>query len=155
MSVSARWPSRTVTELLHYRAEHDPDRVAYRFLDYGAAGDPVVSEISYGDLDRGARDAAAAVAAAGRRGDRVMLLCSPGLSYIVHLYGCMYAGMIAVPAFPPGATRSYERIDAIARDCGATIVLSDTGDTAREDADAAASSGSVLARARWLSVEDS
>src|SRR5712664_4170701 len=63
--------------------------------------------------------------------------------------------MIEVPAFPPGAARSYERIDAIARDCGATIVLSDTGDTAREDADAAASSGSVLARARWLSVEDS
>ncbi|HEX9354418.1 MAG TPA: AMP-binding protein, partial [Streptosporangiaceae bacterium] len=155
MPVSTRWPPRTVTELLRYRAEHDPDRVAYRFLDYGAASDPVVSEISYGDLDRGARAAAAALATSGRRGGRVLFLCSPGLPYIVHFYGCLYAGMIAVPAFPPGATRNYERIDAIARDCGATIVLTDTGETAREDADAAAGSGSVLGRARWLSVEDS
>jgi acyl transferase domain-containing protein/acyl-CoA synthetase (AMP-forming)/AMP-acid ligase II len=155
MPVSTRWPPRTVTELLRYRAEHDPNRVAFRFLDYGAASDPVVSEISYGDLDRAARDAAAAIAAAGRRGDRVLLLCSPGLPYIIHFYGCLYAGMIAVPAYPPGAKRNYERIDAIARDCGATIVLTDTGDKALAGADAAAASGSVLAGARWLSVEDS
>jgi acyl-CoA synthetase (AMP-forming)/AMP-acid ligase II/acyl carrier protein len=155
MPASVRWPPPTVTELLRYRAEHDPDRVAYRFLDYGADSDPVVSEISYGDLDRKARDAAAAVAAAGTRGDRVMILCSPGLPYIVHFFGCLYAGMIAVPAFPPGPMQSYERIDAIARDCGATVVLTDTADTARRDAEAGAECGSVLAHTRWLSAEDS
>src|SRR5260370_7466996 len=101
MSVSARWPPRTVNELLRYRAEHDPDRVAYRFLDYGAADDPVVSEISYGDLDRGARAAAAAMAAAGTRGDRVMGLCSPALPYIVPFSPCFYAPPLPLLPFPP------------------------------------------------------
>jgi hypothetical protein len=49
-----------------------------------------------------------------------------------------------------GAAGSYERLDAMARDCGATIVLSDTGDTARRDADATAGCGSVLASALSL-----
>src|SRR5258708_39793550 len=126
--------------------------MAYRFADYGESGHPVVSEISYGNLARGARAAAMAVAAVGTRGDRVMVLCSPGLPFIVNLYGCLYAGMIAVPAFPPGPTRNYERLDAIARDCGATIVVSDTPDTTRQDADAAAGCGSIPAGARSLSA---
>jgi rifamycin polyketide synthase modules 1, 2 and 3 len=150
MAVSAR----TLDELLRYRAEHDPDRVAYRFVDYGEAGESVVSEISYGELDRRARASAVAMATAGTSGDRVMVACSPGLPYIAALYGCLYAGMIAVPASPPGPTRNFERLDAIARDCGATIVVSDTSDTARRDAAAAAACGSPLTGARWLSAQD-
>jgi acyl-CoA synthetase (AMP-forming)/AMP-acid ligase II len=63
--------------------------------------------------------------------------------------------MIAVPAFPPGSTRNFDRIDAIARDCDATIVLADGADMAGTDRGLSAESGSALARARWLAAEDS
>ncbi len=146
---------QTVSALLDHRSEYQPDRVAYRFLDYGASSDPEVSEVTYAELDRRARNAAAALAEVGRLGDRVLIMCSPGLPYIIHFYGCLYAGMIAVPAFLPGATRNYERIDAIARDSAAAVVVADGSDAAAAARGLSAGTGSALASARWLAVEDS
>lgn len=143
---------QTVTALLSHRAQNQPDRIAYRFLDYTSAGDPEVREVSYRELDRRVRDSAAAISAAGRPGDRVLILCSPGLAYIVNFYGCLYAGMIAVPAFAPSSTRKHDRVGTIARDCGATIVVADSTDG---DRNGYAGLEPILARASWLAVGDS
>ena len=43
-------------------------------------------------------------------GDRVLLLYPTGLSYIAAFFGCLYAGVVAVPAYPPTRSRSLSRL---------------------------------------------
>lgn len=57
-------------------------------------------------------------------GDRAILLYPSGLDYIVAFFACLYAGVIAVPAFPPNARkRDWGRIDAIFENANPALVL--------------------------------
>ena len=57
-------------------------------------------------------------------GDRAILLYPSGLDYIIAFFACLYAGVIAVPAFPPGARkRDWGRIDAIFNNAAPTAIL--------------------------------
>lgn len=57
-----------------------------------------------------------------RPGQRALILYPPGLDYITTFYACIYAGVIAVPAYPPDS-RNSDRIAAIIRDCDPAVVL--------------------------------
>ncbi|WP_373558719.1 fatty acyl-AMP ligase [Streptomyces sp. WZ.A104] len=120
--------------LLRERALLRPDAVAYRFV----ADDESAEEITYGELDERARAVAAAVLAADRgRTGPALLLFAPGLDYLAGLFGCFYAGVPAVPAFPPDASRlsrTLPRLAAIIEDAGADVVLT-TSDLAALMAD--------------------
>src|SRR3989442_1499224 len=87
-----------LVELLRDHAERSPDRVILRFL-----GDREEDELclTYGDLDARARAIAARLQALGAAGDRALLLHPPGADYVAALLGCFYAGVVAVPAYPP------------------------------------------------------
>ena len=39
----------------------------------------------------------------GRAGQRALLCYPPGVEFLVGLFGCLYAGTIAVPLYPPCA----------------------------------------------------
>ncbi|MGH8611323.1 MAG: fatty acyl-AMP ligase, partial [Gammaproteobacteria bacterium] len=113
----------TLVELLRWRAFHQPERPAYAFLT-----DEEQREVhlTYADLDRKARALAAMLLDLRRTGERALLLHPPGLDYIVALFGCLYAKVIAVPAYPPHPARigrTLPRLKAIAKDAGATLVL--------------------------------
>lgn len=59
-------------------------------------------------------------------GKPVLLLLPPGLDYIAAFFGCLYAGALAVPAYPPNRARSGQtltRLAAVAQDSGATHAL--------------------------------
>ncbi|MEB3358054.1 MAG: beta-ketoacyl synthase N-terminal-like domain-containing protein [Synechococcales bacterium] len=56
-------------------------------------------------------------------GERVLLLLPPSLDYIVAFFGCLCAGAIAVPAYPPHPNRSVSRLRAITKDSQPTVVL--------------------------------
>jgi amino acid adenylation domain-containing protein/non-ribosomal peptide synthase protein (TIGR01720 family) len=109
-----------MVELLRTRAGEHPQRQAYLFL---ADGEREEASLTYGELDREARAIAAALQAEGAAGERVLLLYPPGLQYISALLGCMYAGAIAVPAYPPRRHRGLARLQAIFADAGATLAL--------------------------------
>jgi acyl transferase domain-containing protein/acyl-CoA synthetase (AMP-forming)/AMP-acid ligase II len=148
---------QTVNQLLRQRAEQQPDRLAFRFLDYAGSGPPVVHELTYGRLEARARDIAAALSDAAKPGDRVLMLCPPGLDYITSFLACLYAGLIAVPAYPPVASGRHDRIEAMAHDCLPTILLSDespsdTRESNREPTDLIEQAGSALRHARRLSI---
>src|SRR5215471_4582275 len=97
----------TYYEALRARAEDEPDRTVFSLLTAeGTLGDG----LTYGALDRRARAVAALLREQWRRGDRALLMFPPGLDYIVALFGCFYAGVIAVPVYPPRANRSLERL---------------------------------------------
>ena len=52
-----------------------------------------------------------------------MLLYPAGLDFITGFFGCLYAGVIAVPVYPPRRNRSMARIQAIADDARAKVAL--------------------------------
>lgn len=111
----------TVVDLLGWRARHQPDRHAYRYLldDNGGARD-----LTYSDLDTQARAVAAWLQREGARGERVLLLYPSSVDFMIGFFGCLYAGAIAVPAYPPHSTRFLSRLEAIVADAQAAFALS-------------------------------
>jgi acyl carrier protein len=112
----------TLIDLLEWRAAHQSGREAYTFLSDGDAED---GSVTYGELDLQARSVASRLQSAGvATGERVLLLYPPGLEYVAAFLGCLYAGVIAVPAYPPRLNRPTSRLQAIAADSKATVALS-------------------------------
>ena len=112
--------NHTILDVLCARAAELPDRAAYHLLsDDGAEA----GQMTWGELDRRARTLGAHLAGMNARGERAILLYPSGLDYIVALYACFYAGVIAVPAYPPRANRHLSRILAIVEDCAPKYVL--------------------------------
>lgn len=114
----------TIAEVLRWRASTQPDRLAFRFL---VDGESQTASITYAELDRQANEIAAALSARCKPGDRALLLYPPGLDFISGFFGCLYAGIVAVPLYSPRPNRADPRLDAVAANCGATVALS-TGD---------------------------
>ncbi len=110
----------TWVDLLRYRALHQPLQRAFSFL---GNGETASSSLSYGEFDRLARSIASQLQSLGLAGERALLLYPPGLEYLAAFFGCLYAGVIAVPAYPPRNQRNAPRIQAIAKDAQAAIAL--------------------------------
>ncbi|WPO00925.1 non-ribosomal peptide synthetase [Pseudomonas sp. MUP55] len=106
---------RTLVQSLQQRAAQTPDQVALRFLAESAEHSVV---LSYRDLDLRARTIAAALQADVASGERAVLLFPSGPDYVAAFFGCLYAGVIAVPAYPPESTRRHhqERLLSIISD---------------------------------------
>jgi len=114
----------TLIDLLSWRATHQPGREAYTFLGDGEAEE---RSVNYRDMDRRARSVASRLQNMGvATGERVLLLYPPGLEYVSAFLGCLYAGVIAVPAYPPRLSRPISRLRAIAADSKATVALTTT-----------------------------
>jgi amino acid adenylation domain-containing protein/non-ribosomal peptide synthase protein (TIGR01720 family) len=112
--------SLTLVDLLRERALEQPARRAYTFLLDGEATEV---GLSYGELDRQARAVAAGLRPLVEPGDRVLLLYPPGLDYIAAFFGCLYAGAVAVPAYPPRRNRNLLRLQAVVADAQASVAL--------------------------------
>ncbi len=110
----------TLVELLRWRASNQPNNCSYKFLADGEVED---GSFSFKELDRKARSIAAKLQSKNLAGERALLLYPPGLEYIAAFWGCLYAGVVAVPAYPPQHKRSLLRLRAIIADAGAKIAL--------------------------------
>jgi natural product biosynthesis luciferase-like monooxygenase protein len=115
-------------ELLRTRSSDDSGRWAYSFL---AEGETESARLTYGELDRQARTIAARLLQAVVPGDRALLLYPPGLDFVAAFFGCLYAGVVAVPAYPPRSRRRSGRLAAIVEDAGPGIVLTTAALAAR------------------------
>ncbi len=112
-------PSNLV-DLLRHRAAHQPNDVAFCYL---ADGETEAESWTYAELDRRARAIAAWLISLGLQGERALLLYPAGLEFVAGFFGCVYAGVVAVPAYPPRKNRSLERIEAIAEDADAKVAI--------------------------------
>ncbi|HEX8149148.1 MAG TPA: condensation domain-containing protein, partial [Pyrinomonadaceae bacterium] len=116
----------TVVELLRRRALERPEQVAYTYM---VDGEEQEGHLTYGELDRRARAVGAYLQALGAAGSRALLLYPSGLDYIAAFFGCLYAGAVAVPAYPPRPSRrgrSMPRVRAIVNDCQPAVALTTT-----------------------------
>jgi amino acid adenylation domain-containing protein len=141
-------PLPTIVHWLEQRAEQTPASAAFGFIaDEG--GEPEL--IDYGELSRRARAIAAALEQAGARGQRALLLHPPGLDYVAAVYGCFYAGVTAVPAYPPRRGRGLARLRSIVADCAPRFALTTSAALAR--ARAFAEGDRQLGGLAWLCTD--
>ncbi|MFN3191766.1 MAG: AMP-binding protein [Aureliella sp.] len=96
-----------------------PDKTACTFLQNGHVSD----ELTFGQLDQRAKTIAASLLQYANPGERAILSFHPGLEFIEAFLGCLYAGVVAVPAYTPKRNRNDHRLTAILRDCNPKAVL--------------------------------
>jgi acyl transferase domain-containing protein/acyl-CoA synthetase (AMP-forming)/AMP-acid ligase II/acyl carrier protein len=117
----------SLVEMINYQAMNRPDKIAYIYLNYITDGDPQEDSMTYRQLDQNAKKIAVELRKAAKPNDRVLLLYAPGLDYISAFFGCLYAGNIAVPAYPPLDKRLINRLRLIISDSQADLVLTTSG----------------------------
>jgi natural product biosynthesis luciferase-like monooxygenase protein len=116
----------TFLDILRHRAIHQSEQIAYTFL---LDGETESESLTYQELDRQAQ--AIAVRLQDRvkvPGSRVLLLFPPGLDFITAFFGCLYAGFVAVPAYPPRRNQKMSRLQAIVSDAQTSAALTTTSE---------------------------
>lgn len=138
----------TFVDLLDYRAKNQPERKAYTFLQ---DGETEVGKLTYKELDRQARAIASQLQNLDVAGCRALLLYPPGLEFIAAFFGCLYAGVVAVPAYPPRRNQNMSRLQAIVTDAQATVALTTT--SLLGDIETRFSESPELSELRWLATD--
>jgi acyl-CoA synthetase (AMP-forming)/AMP-acid ligase II len=114
----------TFVQLLEFRAETQRDEILYHFLDEGNAPP---AQLSYAQLQTRAQSIGAALQDVAAPGERVLLLLPPGLDLIAAFFGCLYAGVAAIPLPPPHPARleiQKDRLLAICADARPAAIIS-------------------------------
>jgi len=115
----------SLVEVVRARAAHQADQRAYTFLRDGESQE---EHLTYGELDELARKIGAALQARGVAGQRVLLVYPSGLELVAAFFGCLYAGAVAIPAFPPPLAKTrlkhkFARLVGIVEDARPPVVL--------------------------------
>ncbi|VVE25297.1 non-ribosomal peptide synthetase [Pandoraea anhela] len=142
-------PIEHIVGLLRARARLEPAREALRAL---SSDDGDGQALTCAGLDTRARAVAATLqrlAAGQTHGERGLLLMPTGLDYVAGFFGCLYAGAIAVPAFPPESARPQHlaRVRSILHDAKARFVLTD-----RQHRDAMLAFGDAVPELRGVEI---
>ncbi|MGB8387235.1 fatty acyl-AMP ligase, partial [Mycobacterium sp.] len=119
----------TLVGQLQQRAARYRDKLAFTYSRDGEEKE--VSRLSYQELDAHARQIASTLQRLGAAGERVLVLCPPGLDFVAGLFGCLYAGAVAVPMHPPVRDHLVPRVEAIIADAQPGFALSTTEIQAR------------------------
>jgi natural product biosynthesis luciferase-like monooxygenase protein len=152
VAIAAPAEFATLVDLLCWRAMHQPDQQLYTFL---VDGETKEASLTLRELDRRSRAIAARLQQLGAPGDRALLLYPPGLEYICAFFGCLYAGMVAVPAYPPNPARldrTLPRLQAMMHEARPSIVL--TTASILPMARLLAMGDAAFQAVRWLATDD-
>lgn len=114
-------PETTLVDVLRKRARWQPEDTAFRFLNDGE-GDGTV--MTYSELDRQARTIAVHLQQRGLAHERALMFYPSGIEFISAFFGCLYSGVVSVPAYPPRRNRNLHRLLAIIQDAKPAVVLS-------------------------------
>lgn len=112
---------KNLIEVLEYWANKQPDKSLYIFLEDGINKQ---DEITYKEFESKAKSVAAHLQENNNPGDRIILLFPNSIEFIISLYGCILAGMIGIPSYPPRKNQTNDRFFSILDDSGASLILS-------------------------------
>jgi acyl-CoA synthetase (AMP-forming)/AMP-acid ligase II/acyl carrier protein len=137
----------TLIDLFQSRATLDARQPAFTFR----GEDGIETSLSFGELDRRARAVAAELGRIAEAGHRALLVYPAGLDFIPAFCGCIYAGLLAVPATYPKPRRPMPRLSAVAQDSGATIALTTSQTLATLEL---ARTAPELEALRWIATDE-
>ena len=121
----------SMVELLRARAAEQPDERAYVFLSDRGGEE---ASLTFSELERRAGALAVQLVDRGQRGERALLMFPPGLDFLVAFFGCLIAGVVAVPMMPPRRLGARDSSASIVADCTPCFALtSPTLQAARND----------------------
>ncbi|MEA5619313.1 AMP-binding protein [Cronbergia sp. UHCC 0137] len=100
----------TLVDILRAWTQERGDSLGFYFLQ-----DSKQENLTYGDLDQKARAISIHLQAMHWQGERILLMYPPGLELIAAIMGCFYAGVVAVPVYPPRRNQNMTRLLAIAK----------------------------------------
>jgi FkbH-like protein len=138
----------SLIDVLRRRGLEHPDRPAYSFLSE-REGD---SGVTYRELERRSLALAARLQSRGLERERALLLFPPGLDFVTGFFGCLCAGTVAVPAYPPQARRIHSRLDSIFRDSRPKAVV--TTAEIRSKVPLLAEQMPELAAVEWIAADE-
>lgn len=108
-----------LVDVIRYWAHQRPDQEVLRFYPQGE-GDSLT--LSFAQLHQ--RCQAIASHLQPYQGQHALLLYNNGLDFLEALFACFYAGVVAIPAYPPRKNHHLQRLTALIHDCQASVVLS-------------------------------
>ncbi len=144
------YPVHTIVDCQRRNTALEPDRVVFSFLEKGEPDE--CSTLTNAQLDQRARSIARALRRLAEPGERILILCPPGLAYIEAFFGCQYAGLIAVPLYPPRLNRPLTTIQNVALDVQARYVLTTSDIFATLEA--RLPNAPALQSMQWLDVQE-
>jgi acyl-CoA synthetase (AMP-forming)/AMP-acid ligase II len=106
---SHQLPGHLIRVLRRHADERPRQPACVHLLD----GEAEHANLTYSQLDRRARAIAARLQDMGLAGQSVLLVYPPGLDFISAFFGCLYAGCVAVPTYPPHRHRMLEHFRAV------------------------------------------
>jgi acyl-CoA synthetase (AMP-forming)/AMP-acid ligase II len=116
----------TLVEILRWRSLQQPGQRTYTSYTYLVDGEVEGGHLGGPELDCQARSIGALLQSCVASGERALLLYPTGLEFIAAFFGCLYAGVIAVPLPPPNLAqpqRSLPKLRAIISDAQPAVVL--------------------------------
>ena len=138
----------SLTEVLRHRAAVQPNERAYVVLsDRG----PEEAAITFADLAASAESLARRIARRAAPGERALLLCPNGIGFMLGFFGCLLAGVIAVPMMLPRRQSARDASAGIIADCTPRLALAPAGLIAGERGDLV---GRFPSELEWLAVDD-
>src|SRR5215212_10710056 len=120
----------TLVDILARRAATEPSDRAYLFLSDNGAEE---ASLTYAELFARANALATRLATVARPGDRAILVFPSGLEFVVALFGCFIARVIAVPIMVPRRQSARDSSASIVADCAASVALTSPALNARHD----------------------
>ncbi|TWA98469.1 fatty acyl-AMP ligase [Bradyrhizobium stylosanthis] len=137
---------RSLVAVLARRAAEQADDRAYVFVSDRGTEE---AALTFRQLHDAASALAARLSAAARPGDRAILVFPPGLEFLVAFFGCLMAGIIAVPMMMPRRNSARDASAAILSNCTPALALTTSAFALRGDLQARF----ALANIRWIEVD--
>jgi len=114
---------KNIIDVLREHAKNKPNDTLFRYIE-DEKQEPVT--LTYIEVYEQSKKIANNLLINCKKGDRALLLYPAGLEFITAFLGCLYAGLIAVPAYPPRKNQKMNRLKSIIDDAQAKIVMTST-----------------------------
>lgn len=137
---------RSLVALLARRAAEQADDRAYVFVSDRGTEE---AALTFRQLRETATALAARLIASAQPGDRAILVFPPGIEFMVAFFGCLMAGIIAVPMMMPRRNSARDSSAAILANCTPALALTTSTFALRGDLQARFAQENI----RWIEVD--
>jgi 8-amino-7-oxononanoate synthase len=110
----------SLIHLLRRRVQEHREKTVYTYLKDGESQE---TRLTYCELERRALAIAAHLQSHLSSGERILLLYPPGTEFPTAFFGCLCAGMVAVPTYLPYSNRFLASLAATVSDAGPAVAL--------------------------------